>query len=543
MDKQEQYKKMINNWLNGQLKGIYSSFTERNNPYVLTKKGISEEFIANTIIDFILSNEEKIKISDDSVDFLNFIFDETNTLSILVKNPATIDKVVKVMNKYKNYLHSKTYLKILYNSGLNIDFYERTKNIMYTNVSPTMLAFLLEEINKDGWDRDYVKKFMFYFLDDSTQAAFYKETLKFYFIYMGKVIQNYIATKTYFFDAISDRDVISLIKTVGDETIIKEIITNKDYDEYDTEGYSNFYLSLPQEYRKFLFRVEKSFFNWQVQKMRESHSDLYDIINNWGEFPFDEEYLIKFFHYHPDFINEFKDELQEDDLVRLKFGINGIPSEIKNQITLPTTEEVILDGDEIENAIYSHDESPAIWVTYYIDDTLWEHTSDWDYDNVEIDFDIINESNLNLIKEYLRGQGVEVDDIDRDELEDLIKEDNKLEIKLRYATRESHRISEEYELVKDIENLLKELFPNGWERAHGGIKTVISLDDFSSNEINDALNECSEWNVKCIWKQVMSEKSNRDKPSLPSYRYGIQGDYGIIEKYFNLTLADELSEL
>jgi len=542
MDKQEQYKKMVNNWLNGQLKGIYS-FTERNNPYVLTKKGISKEFIANTIIDFILSNQEKINNSENISEFLNFIFNQTDTFSILLKNPATIEKVIKVMNTYKGWISSKTYLKALYESNLNLDFYESTKNIMYSNVGSTMLAFLFEEINNDGWDRDYVKKFMFYFLDDDSQAGFYKETLKFYFDKMSKVIQKYIATNTNFFNLISDYDLIVLIKSVEDETIIKEIITNKDYDEYDSEYYSKFYLSLPQEYRKFLFRVEKSFFDWQVEKIRDSYSELHEFISNWGHNPFNEEYLIKFFHYHPNFINEFKDELQEDDLVRLKFGIDGIPSEIKDQITLPTTEEVILDGDEIENAIYSHDESPAIWVTYYIDDTLWEHTSDWDYDNVEIDFDIINESNLNLIKEYLRGQGVEVDDIDRDELEDLIKEDNKLEIKLHYATRESHRISEEHELVKDIENVLKELFPNGWERAHGGIKTVISLNDFSDDEINSALYECSEWNVKCIWKQVMSEKSNRDKPSLPSYRYGIQGDYGIIEKYFNLTLADELSEL
>jgi hypothetical protein len=235
MDKQEQYKKMINNWLNGQLKGIYS-FTQKNNPYVLTKKGVSKEFIANTIIDFILNNEEKVNKRSSS--FLDIILNETDTLPILIKNPTTMEKVVKVMNTHKDWISYKTYIKCLYESNLNLNFFEGTEKVMKTTIGTTALSVLFEYIDKGdgGWDSDYVKKFMFYFLDDENKVAFYKGTLSSYFLSMSNVIEKYIASNTNLFSLIPDNIVIHLIESVGDETIIKEIIANKDYDDYDNEA-------------------------------------------------------------------------------------------------------------------------------------------------------------------------------------------------------------------------------------------------------------------------------------------------------------------
>ena len=203
-------------------------------------------------------------------------------------------------------------------------------------------------------------------------------------------------------------------------------------------------------------------------------------------------------------------------------------------------ETVEFSSSQVVDMLWDHEDSPASWVQAYIDEELWEETTHWSYDGVAIPFDEINERSVNIIKEYFEKIGLEYDEGD---LESKMMENSEIEDILEIATWDGHRSGDENELLHDIEGVLNQLFGDGnWERSKHGIKSTVSLVGYDRTLITGAYNDCGNWNVSCIWHTLKSEYvDRRDKPSLPEYRYGINGDFD--SETFNERIYEDVSAL
>lgn len=543
LQKQEIYKKSINNLLRGELKGIYD-IGRSNNPYLLNKKGVSNFFIANTIADFMINNVETIKGKYSN--FVSYILNEKDTITFLLTNndPASTEKAIKITNMFIDDIYVNTYLESLINSNFDLSYYIGTENIASKEYGQRNLVNgLFERISKRSlWSEKPTKKLLFYLFSEDGMIMGCRRDIFLYFHNMDKITRKWLINRTDFIANIIPKEWVNeLIERENDKQLVKEMIENVEWDDnIDDDIFVNFYLKLPEEDKKFLFKTEKDFFEWYVEKMVQDQSTFNTLFSDWTER--NEVFFEKLFTYAPDLLNRVSGLIDEDELVKLKYSDDyEIPDSIKEQIQLIMSESVIFDGDQVEKLVADYDSAPSVWVKYFVDQTLWEHTLDWDYDDVSIPFDEINEKNLTAIKDYLKNKGVEVDGMDGDELEEAMKEDDKLYSIISMASSDGHRAGDENELYRDIESVMDELFPNGWELVSKGIQTNISLSNFDGEIIIDAHYNCSEWNIKCLWMEIMSEKSNRDKPSLPEYRYGINGEFST--STFNEVIAEGLSNL
>ena len=129
---------------------------------------------------------------------------------------------------------------------------------------------------------------------------------------------------------------------------------------------------------------------------------------------------------------------------------------------------------------------------------------------------------------------------DEDEVKDAAFENDEISSVLHIAASDGERSGDEAELIKDIKSGIDELFGKGnWKKVDNNVYATIDLSNFDEEQIYDAYNDCGEWYIKCIFTTIRGDYTDKyDKPSLPDYRYGIQGDFD--KDSFNEYIVDNL---
>lgn len=538
MDQQslERYKKIILTILRNSNKGVYD--IRQHSPFLLIKRGVPERFIAKVIAEFVLNNDI------NSTKLLEYLTN-SSVYDSLLKNKNTSNLILSIMEKHHSFFDRDDIGHFIVNTNFDIEFFKKIQSILNFKE----IGFLFRTVDVfDLWEKDEVKSFFIWFLNNPDHVRNNYEYLYRYFLNMGRVLKLFLVYKTEFISFFGENNIIELTKRLSiqsDLDVVKKIIKiyTENYITIDNEieirELYYFYHKINDEFKPLVSPSKKELF----QKMyRSAINDdnteqlLELIIEDMGEVDVND-----FFSYNPGFINYIKENYDNEELFfKLKFATRGVPDEVKNQLTLKMDEEVVLDGDDIGYLVHKED----TYVSYYVDGVLWEQTMDWDYviSNNDIDqyyWDDINEKNLNKIKEILKEEDPDADLDDEDVLKELAFENDHISRELRRAAIDGLRSGDENELIKDIHNVLDELFPRGWSINESGLKTTISLSDLDRDEIiYFGYENCGEWNIRCIWLDRMGERSGRDKPSLPDYRYGILGSFDI--QAFNDNLEGNL---
>lgn len=531
MDQQslERYKKIILTILRNSNKGVYD--IRQHSPFLLIKRGVPERFIAKVIAEFVLNNDI---ISTKLFKYLT----NSEIYNSLLKNKNTSNLILSIIEKFHSFFDRDDIGYFIVNTNFDIEFFKKMQNIL--NFS--RFGFLFRTVDDfEMWEMDKVKSFFIWFLNNPEHIRNDYDHLYNYFPKMDRVLKLFLVYKTEFISLLNSSDIIRLINKLSiqsDLDVVKKII--KSYTEdyitldnirIDIKELYHFYYKISDEFKPLVSPSKKELF----QKIYRSaiNNDYTEqllelIIEDMGRFD-----VHDFFSYNPGFINYIKENYDNEELIyKLKFATPGVPDEVKNQLTLKMDEEVVLDGDEVTMLVYKDRDGVYNYVKYYVNEVLWQKTIDWDYgvSNNDIDqyyWDDLNEKNLNKIKEILKEENPDADLDDEDVLKELALEDDHISRELRSASENALRSGDENELTKDIHNVLDKLFPRGWSLDVHGLKTTISLSDLDEDEITDGYENCGEWDIKCIWLDRMGDRSNRDKPSLPDYGYGIQGEFDI----------------
>lgn len=535
----ESYKKRILLILKNINKGVYD--INKINIFDLTKKGIPKEFIAKTIAEYCIENEPNL-----NTDLVELVI-SNNVLLPLINNENDIDVAIKVIEEFKGMIGGSRYMNILFSSNFNMKLFLNTEDMFSDKIGSQTISLLFDLIEDSDtpWEGSNIKRFFIYFLNDSDNLRISAEEIGRYFSKMDIVLKRFITYKTDFFKTYSSfgttvRKILNRLDS-NEIELAKKIIESSEIKEEDMDTIASFYSTLKDDFKPLMYPNEEDFYHSIKTNIVEGKESLDSLFYLFEE-KFSPEEINKFFTYNPNFLQEVKNKLMIEYLVDLKYKYsNSIPKSILDQISLPMTEEVLLDGDDIEPLIYDDRDGTARWVKYFIDDELWEHTMGWDYHDTTIPFDDISDQNLELIKKYLKDNGVEIDGLDRDELDGVMMENDEIETVLKRAANEGARSGDEIELINDIKKVLTELFLGGWKHVDGGIQTTLNLTQLDTDEIKYGFDNCGNWSIKCIWLDQMGERENRSKPSLPEYRYGINGDFDT--ENFNHYIEEGINEI
>lgn len=531
MDQQslERYKKVILTILKNSNKGVYD--IRQHNPFLLIKRGVPERFIAKVIAEFVLNND----INSDKL--LNYLTNST-VYDSLLKNKNTSNLILSLIEKHHSFFDKDDIGHFIVKTNFDIEFFKKIQSILIFGE----IGFLFRTVDDfEMWEMDKVKSFFIWFFNDPNYVSINLEPLYRYFPKMGRVLKLFLVYKTEFIRFFGENNIIELINKLSiqsDLDVVKKIIKTyiENYITIDNERIEirelyYFYHKINDQFKPLVSPSKKELF----QKMylsainNDNTEQLLELIIE----DMDRVDVEEFFTYNPDFVNYIKENYDNEELIfKLKFATQGVPDEVKDQLTLKMDEEVILDGDEVTMLVYEDRDGVYNYVKYYVNEVLWEQTMDWYYDvsNNDINqyyWDDLNEKNLNKIKEILKEENPDADLDDEDLLKELALENDHISSELRSAARDGLTSGDENELIKDIHNVLDKLFPRGWSLDVHGLKTTISLSDLDEDEIMDGYDNCGEWNIRCIWLDRMGDRSGRDKPSLPDYRYGIQGSFDI----------------
>ena len=558
-ERKEQLKNSVISYLTYIIEGDFGQDFDGHNVYVYKKKGLSEDFITEIEIDFI--SDQKNQTEEFSRMYIDYFMSthEEKIANLMIQSNVYSEKIAKLAS----FVGKTSIVRwLLYRSNFNFSFYSSVDELdTYLRRSDT-LEYLIEWSVKDSkTDSSEFKRFIIYTFSTYPNVIRHEDvTISKYFEDFDKVLQRFFIFKTNFIYELTQsgiKRIIELLENLGEdkfnEIVIKKIVSESKVLEWvDMQGDDEdrayalgqlikFYKSLSDNTKTILFKDEKTFYNFILNKVN-AYGIIFDfigLINNTKLFT--EEITNKFFKYNPTFINLVNDIPNNGDvLVELKYGDNFVPQEVKDQINLPMVETVEFSSSQVVDMLWDHEDSPASWVQAYIDEELWEETTHWSYDGVAIPFDEINERSVNIIKEYFEKIGLEYDEGD---LESKMMENSEIEDILEIATWDGHRSGDENELLHDIEGVLNQLFGDGnWERSKHGIKSTVSLIGYDRTLITGAYNDCGNWNVSCIWHTLKSEYvDRRDKPSLPEYRYGINGDFD--SETFNERIYEDVSAL
>ena len=558
-ERKEQLKNSVISYLTYIIEGDFGQDFDGHNVYVYKKKGLSEDFITEIVIDFI--SDQKNQTEEFSRMYIDYFMSthEEKIANLMIQSNVYSEKIAKLAS----FVGKTSIVRwLLYRSNFNFSFYSSVDELdTYLRRSDT-LEYLIEWSVKDSkTDSSEFKRFIIYTFSTYPNVIRHEDvTISKYFEDFDKVLQRFFIFKTNFIYELTQsgiKRIIELLENLGEhkfnEIVIKKIVSESKVLEWvDMQGDDEdrayalgqlikFYKSLSDNTKTILFKDEKTFYNFILNKVN-AYGIIFDfigLINNTKLFT--EEITNKFFKYNPTFINLVNDIPNNGDvLVELKYGDNFVPQEVKDQINLPMVETVEFSSSQVVDMLWDHEDSPASWVQAYIDEELWEETTHWSYDGVAIPFDEINERSVNIIKEYFEKIGLEYDEGD---LESKMMENSEIEDILEIATWDGHRSGDENELLHDIEGVLNQLFGDGnWERSKHGIKSTVSLVGYDRTLITGAYNDCGNWNVSCIWHTLKSEYvDRRDKPSLPEYRYGINGDFD--SETFNERIYEDVSAL
>lgn len=493
------------------------------NFFVYTKKGLKKEEITEIIIDFVLKEDiHNIDKIDNEIIF-NF-----ENLNLLLKNENTKEKVINLFKKINSiYRIDSEIYKLLVYSDFNLYFLIGLESFYdFTNFSKKQFYLLLKYITENEmWNESSVKRFFIYFCNNPAYLSEFNGEFESYFPYMGETLQRFLVYKTDFSSNIGNRLLIEYLDDSKISDVVKKkLIEKRNIKDEDIGDIVRIYLNIPEEYKKTLFPTEKDFYMWLGDS--ERYDEVFEVLDDM----FIPDRVKMFFRYNPNWANHID---AEDGMVKLKYQIKGVPDFVKDSIVLPMVEEVEFDGEDIQRMFADYSDSPSVWVRYYVDEELWDHTDSWQYEPDESTikqyyWDDLTPENLNKIKEILKKNNPDLDLDDEDAVQEAAFEDSEVSSALYSAAADGERNGDESKLIEDIKEGIDELFGKGnWRHTEPGVvKAKVDISQFDMDNIMDAFNDCGEWHIRCIFFTIRKEAfSSRDMPSLPDYRYGIQGDF------------------
>jgi hypothetical protein len=452
---------------------------------------------------------------------------DTNNLLELIKNEDTKVLPIQLIDRYP--LSVIDLVRLLHKSNYNMYFFINIEpHIDFSELDSEWKKMIVASPNE--------KLFMYLFSDDDYVKIFFG-IINELFGRLGELRQLYLL-KNSTYPKYLRQDTLSEFIIDGNispkvRTLLFPLFNWKDG---TPEGITEVYVMLPPNLRKKMFPSNRAFFKWIVE---QKSNELFDIFNQ-----LDEPYKIGLMK----FDKKFLDRLPFDDKVKIKLELEDVPDEIKDMIVLPMSSQAVYDGEDVASMVHeSRDQNDREWVQAFVDQTLWEKTIDWDYSHItdsDIDqyyWDYITEKNKVAIVNKLKENGVEIDYEDDDAVKEAALEDDEINNVLHIASSDGVRSGEENELYKDIKNLMKELFGSDWTWDSNGSKVIVTVDisEYPADWLSDAYNECGEWDVPCMFKYIRANNvDGRDMPSLPEYRYGIQGDFD--KDSFNEYISGEL---
>lgn len=489
-----------------------------------SKKGISEKEIQEILIDYALKTDTSTLNNLNRSLFFNYKF-----LAELLKDDKTKEKVINLYRKYDEiYDISKEINSLLMYSDFNLYFFIGLEGFydFVRHFPSTAFRSLLKYVTDSAdWDKPQVKKFFVYFFDNPAYVEGFEDDIKNNFKGIGESLQKFLINKG-FLNSIEPAYPKNWLNSEQINDEIKDLMINKikdDIREEDIKVLVRFYINIPEKYQKMIFPTEKEFYE-MIGK--------YDVVDEVLDVLDDilpPERVGLFFKYNPNFINRLQ---TEDEKVKVKYGIDGVPEEIKSSIDLPMEEMAKFDGEDIASMFYENRDGYTDWIKHYVDGDLYDKSLYWDYnpDQSTIKqyyWDYLTPQNLEKIKEILKKENPDLDLTDKDALQEAAFEDGEVGSVLHSAAANGERNGDEAQLIMDIRRGIDELFGKGnWKLEDDKVFAKISLHQFNEDFLRYSYNDCGEWYIKCmfldIWKDYMDR---RERPSLPDYRYGIQGDF------------------
>lgn len=519
----EEIKKAVKQSIFKYLDRMSEGLVPKINFFKYTKKGLSKKDIIEIIVDYALESDlENLENLDRN------LFFDTENLNLLLEDSDKREKVIKLFQKfYSIYNLSFEIYELLLLSNFNLYFLIGLESFYdFTNFSNSKFDLLLSYITNIGsWNESSVKRFFIYFFNNDAYIVEFNREIRKYFKKMGETIQRFLIFKTNFSEYLGHNTIITFLsdETISD-VVKKKLIEKANLKDEDIDSVAKVYINIPEEYRKMLFPSEREFFTWL------GDSQEYDTIFTILDDLFSPENVGKFFRYNPNWSSHID---TEDGKVKLKYQIRGVPDFVKDSIVLAMVEEVQFDGEDVEKMFADYRDSHSVWVRYYVDEELYDHSMSWDYNPAtstikEYYWDDLTPENLNKIKEILKKNNPDLDLDDEDAVQEAAFEDGEIRSTLHSAAADGERNGDESKLIEDIKEGIDELFGKGnWRHTEPGvIKAKVDISQFDVDNIIDAFNDCGEWHIRCIFFTIRKEAfSSKDKPSLPEYRYGIQGDF------------------
>lgn len=490
--------------------------------YKFTKRGLSQDEIQEILIDYVLkSNLDKVYTIGIS-EFFSY-----KNLNNLLEDNSTKEKVIKLFKKINEVYSVNEYImKLLLYSDFNLYFFIGLESFYdFKDEFPnTKFSTILLYVSENGlWDDPKVKKFFLYFFDNPAYVSEFRQQIIERFSQMGDTLQKFLISKD-FMEFVHPSHVTHWLdnKKVSDD--VKKIVMEKIniFDE-DLNNIVRFYINIPKEYREMIFPTDKEFYQWIG-----NDNQVDDVVEMLGDM-FSPERVETFFNYNPNFIDKLH---TEEAKVTIKYGIGGVPEEIKSRIDLPMEEMAKFDGEDIASMFYENRDGYTDWIKHYVDGDLYDKSIYWDYnpDQSTIKqyyWGYLTSENLNKIKEILKRENPDLDLTDNDAVQEAAFEDGEVGSVLHSAAADGERNGDEAELIMDIRKGIDELFGRGnWKLEDDKVFAKISLHGFNEDHIKYAFNDCGEWYIRCMFMDLAKDyRDSRSKPSLPDYRYGIQGDF------------------
>ena len=508
----------------------------------LKGKNIPTNYITNVIFDFLTENDLK-----NPNLIITIFYTDIKEIALSLKIESNVLRFFSIFRKLGGILPINYIFNIIPFTGYDINYlilldthFEVVHNLNLVTIKE---IFSGVENNGGLFEDKNIIKFFHYLFNIGRLVDVFRNSIIEYFPKYPPQLQKFLILKfnlfkyysfdsmTYFFNENNSLD-LNVAK------LIMKRMEGLRKVSYNINNIVKFYTSTDDKYKTLLFKTDQNFLNWIYKQEILDILDILDMGFLKGELTH------KFFESFPNFIKRVIRVGNHNLLVKLKF-IKDVPEYIKDRIILPYTEDnVIFDGDDILDMIQNDDSS--LYVKYFVEDSLWEYTTEWDYSIDESSvrqyyWGLISDKNIGLIKNKILKDDPEINVEDEDTLQDAAFDDYDIKSTLLIAATEGERVGDESKLYNDCKEVLNELFGEGnWRRSdnYDTIVANISLKNFDPSDIFYGYEYNGEWTVSYIFKYCMKELQYRDKPGLPDYRYGISGDFD--KDAFNGSISENI---
>lgn len=527
MDKKEKFIRHVY-YLLSQIDDSYLN----NFPYTAKKLGMTDLEYATMLANYLISgNQMKTAKLRDIV--LGSGYENMVTLA---SDPNGIKILTKVIDMYGSLFTGTIPTLLLKRSNFNLGFFINNEELFNNREQ-------IKDIFRSSRPHEIPEKFMLYVFSNNHYVDILKDSIVGSLMDLPPKVQSFLILEKKL--PLSDNNILTILSNPQYDKLPIKIKNQIFKDRFEgRKKLSNIelmrtYLEFLPYYQKKIFKTEKLFFGW-VAKQKGN-----DLLFKFLE-EADRESVVNFLRSYPTILTQKIKDL--DVLARIKYEMDDIPEDIKDNINLPMQKNIKLGAGVVSDMLYGDRDGYQKYVEYFIDDTLYEHTMHWDYSYMstsDIDqyyWDDITEKNVIRIINKLKENGVEIDFTNMNEVKEAALEDDDISSVLTMAANDGARAGDESKLYGDIVDILNELFGKGeWVHNYENKTITVNADisDFDDRDISYVYNDCGEWDISCLFSVLKKDYlDDRNKPRFPDYRYGIQGDFD--KEIFNETIISNL---